>query len=132
MRTIIEMIANCKVILRDDALTVVNPLRTHILPVRAIHDVAVGDDGTLEVELDRDRVASVYAFGGSLTDHFKGSNKELARMISARLGSARVGSESKAGTPQVRWTRCPSADASLVLGIGLTAVGAIWIAFTGS
>ncbi|MCX4674044.1 hypothetical protein OG413_01700 [Streptomyces sp. NBC_01433] len=128
----IGRIVNCKVILRGGLLTVVNPLRSHILPVSAIHDVAVSDDGTLEVELDRDRVVSVYAFGGSLIDHFKGSSKETARTISAWLGSARVGSESKADTPQIRWTRCPSADASLALGVVLAAVGAIWMAFTGS
>lgn len=46
-------IANCKVILLEDALVVVNPLRSHILPNVAIRDVSVSDDGTLEVHLKK-------------------------------------------------------------------------------
>ncbi|MFE7333142.1 hypothetical protein ACFU8W_51935 [Streptomyces sp. NPDC057565] len=129
---IIGRIVNCKVILRDGVLTVVNPLRTHTLPAVAIRDVLVGDDGTLEVHLDKDRVVSVFAFGGSLVDHFKGSSKKTERKISRWLDSARLESESRAGTPQIRWTRCLSADASLILCVALSASGAIWMAFTGN
>ena len=125
-------VANCKMILCEDMLTVVNPMRSHSLPKAAIRDVSVGDDGTLEVHLDKDRTVSVFAFGGSLIDHFKGSSAEAQRRISAWLGSASAENESNALAPQVRWTRCPAADASLVLCVALSVAGAIWMAFTGN
>ncbi|MEU3283260.1 hypothetical protein [Streptomyces antibioticus] len=59
-------VAGCRVELRQDALMVINPLRTHIVPRVAIRSVSVGDDGTLEVQLAEDRKVAVFAFGGSL------------------------------------------------------------------
>ncbi|MFE4329386.1 hypothetical protein ACFRQM_07975 [Streptomyces sp. NPDC056831] len=125
-------IANCKVILLEDSLVVVNPLRSHILPKIAIRDVSVSDDGTLEVQLKKDRVVSVFVFGGSLMDRFKGSSEEAERKIGTWLHSARAVSEPKAAAPQVRWTRCRSADASLILCAAISGAGAIWMALSGS
>ncbi|WP_331762551.1 PH domain-containing protein (plasmid) [Streptomyces sp. NBC_01527] len=124
-------IANCKVILREDALMVVNPLRSHFLPKNAIRDVSVSDDGTLEVHLEEGRAVSVFAFGGSLADHFRGSSGEAERKISKWLHYARAVSESEAAAPQVRWTRCRSADVSLILGVAISGAGAIWMALSG-
>ncbi|WP_124280084.1 PH domain-containing protein [Streptomyces sp. ADI93-02] len=127
---IIGRVVSCKVILHRDTLIVVNPLRTHIIPAAVIHDVAVGDDGTLEVRLDNDRVVSVFAFGGSLIDRFINSSEETARKISGWLSSTEEGRGLQKIAPEVRWTLCPSADASLVLCIALSATGAAWMAFT--
>ncbi|MFF0425914.1 PH domain-containing protein [Streptomyces sp. NPDC004520] len=129
---IIGKVANCKVILGEDALTVVNPLRTHHLPKAAIRDVSVGDDGTLEVHLGGDRTVSAFAFGGSIVDRFKGSSEKARRRIDAWLLSPRTEIESQAADAQICWTRCPSADASLVLCLALSVVGGIWTAFTGN
>jgi hypothetical protein len=41
-------------------------------------------------------------------------------------------SEPKPAAPQVRWTRCRSADASLVLCAAISGAGAIWMALSGS
>ncbi|WP_405190382.1 hypothetical protein OG473_17050 [Streptomyces anulatus] len=128
----IGRVANCKVVLRRDVLVVVNPLRTHILPAATVHDVSVGDDGTLEVRFDQYRVVSVFAFGGSLVDHFKGSSAEAGRKVSTWLGTARTESGRGDVAPQVRWTRCLLADAALGLGVVVTAAGLMWMAFTGS
>ncbi|MFH9266033.1 hypothetical protein ACH4KN_17505 [Streptomyces sp. NPDC017546] len=128
----IGRVANCKIVLREDVLVVVNPLRTHILPVAAVHDVSVGDDGTLDVRLDHHRVVSVFAFGGSLIDHFKGSSGEAARKVNAWLGTARTESGRRDVAPRVRWTRCLLADAALGLGVVVTAAGFAWMAFSGS
>ncbi|MFF4148288.1 hypothetical protein ACFY0A_45285 [Streptomyces sp. NPDC001698] len=125
-------IANSKVILREDVLIVVNPLRSHILPKMAIHGVSVADDGTLEVRLSEDRSVAVFAFGGSLIDHFKGSSREAERKIGMWLDSAPAVSEPEAAAPQVRWTRCRSADASFVLCAVIAGAGAIWMALSGS
>ncbi|WP_149825847.1 hypothetical protein [Streptomyces tailanensis] len=128
---ILGRIANCKVILRDDALLVVNPLRTHIVPKALIRGALVGDDGSLEVELGEDRNISVFAFGGSLVDHFKGSSGEAARKISRWLDAPRATGEAQTAL-QVRWTRCKYADISLVLCAVISGVGAIWMALSGS
>lgn len=125
-------IANCKVILREDALLVVNPLRTHIVPKMAIRGVSVGDDGTLEVRLDEEREIAVFAFGGSLVDRIKDTSGEAERKINKWLHSAPMVSEPKPAAPQVRWTRCRSADASLVLCAAISGAGAIWMALSGS
>ncbi|WP_432058664.1 hypothetical protein [Streptomyces sp. bgisy022] len=125
-------IANCKVVLREDALVVVNPLRTHVVPIVMIRSVSVGDDGTLEVWLDEERAIAVFAFGGSLVDRFKGTSSEAERKISEWLRSAGTASETKGtAAPQVRWTRCRSADTSLVLCAAALGVGAIWMALSG-
>ncbi|MFI8323831.1 hypothetical protein [Streptomyces sp. NPDC085529] len=134
---IIGRVANCKVMVRDGAVIVVNPLRTHHLPVRMIRAVVVGDDGTLEVHLAGDRIVSVFAFGGSLLDRFKGSSEGARRRIDGWLTSCRLESElrvegSEAVDSQVRWTRCRSADASLALSLTLGAVGALWMVLSGS
>lgn len=128
---ILGRIANCKLVLRDDALLVVNPLRTHVVPRAMIHGVSVGDDGTLEVHLDRDRTISVYAFGGSLVDHFKGTSSEAERKIIGWLNSGHAVSDAK-GAPQARWTRCAPADLSLILCVAISVAGAIWMKITSS
>lgn len=128
---IIGRVANCKVILSGNVLTVVNPLRSHILPKEVISGASVGDDGTLEVQLHGGGTVSVFAYGGSLIDHYRGSSGQAERKISAWLSSAGTVAASKAVTPQARWTRCIGADASLALCVALAVAGAIWMAFTG-
>ncbi|MFJ1594476.1 PH domain-containing protein [Kitasatospora albolonga] len=127
-------IGNCKVILRDGVLTVVNPLRTHILPKSAIRGVSADDGGTLRFHLDHDREISAFAFGGSMIDHFVGSSAKAERKVETWLRSDPAGSEAaaEAVAPQARWTRCASADAALVLAVVVAAVGAVWMALTGS
>ncbi|MFF5280520.1 PH domain-containing protein [Streptomyces sp. NPDC013171] len=124
-------VANSKVILGEDVLTVVNPLRTHHLPKAAICDASVGDDGTLEVRLDGDRTVSVFAFGGSLVDRFAGSSEKAQRKIDTWLLVTSTGDQLHAADPQICWTRCPSADGALALSLALFVAGAIWMAFTG-
>jgi len=124
-------IANCKVVLRDDVLVVVNPLRTHVFPKAVIVGVSLTDDGTLQVRLDGDRSVPVFAFGGSLVDRFKGSSREAARRIGIWLRSDRPVSESAVSVLQIRWTRCRSADAALVLCAVVAGAGAIWMALSG-
>ncbi|MFE7480569.1 PH domain-containing protein [Streptomyces sp. NPDC057552] len=130
----IGRIGNCKVILRDDELAVVNPLRTYILPKSAVRGVSVNDGGTLRFHLDDDRKIYSFAFGGSLIDRFVGSSGKAERKAETWLRSDRA--ESAAGAeavaPQARWTRCASADAAIVLGVVVAAVGGIWMAFTSS
>ncbi|MFB7917371.1 PH domain-containing protein [Streptomyces sp. NPDC056061] len=128
---IIGRVVSCKVIVRDEVLLVVNPLRTHIVPRTAIRAVSVTDDGTLEVALDEDRTIPVFAFGGSLVDRFRGTSDRAGRSIDQwlRSGPAASGDEP---APQVRWTRCPSADLSLVLCVVTAGAGAIWMAIGAS
>ncbi|WNF28692.1 hypothetical protein RI138_18685 [Streptomyces sp. C11-1] len=128
---VVGRVANCKIVLRRDVLVVVNLLRTYTLPAAAIREVSVGGDGTLEVHLDKHRVVSAFAFGGSLIDHFKGSSSEAARKVNAWLDTALTQSERDDFTPQVRWTRCLLADAALGLCVALTGVGMVWMAITG-
>ncbi|MEU9858921.1 PH domain-containing protein [Streptomyces sp. NPDC047974] len=124
-------IASCKVILSDDTLTVVNPLRTHHVPKAAIREVSVGDEGTLEIHINTDRPIASFAFGGSLVDRFKGSSDKAQRNIHAWLLSDRMTSTAPTTAgPKIHWTRCPSADACLVLCLVLSVVGAIWVSFT--
>ncbi|MDT0489931.1 PH domain-containing protein [Streptomyces griseus] len=130
----IGRIGNCKVIIRDEVLTVVNPLRTHILPKSAIRGVSVDGGGTLRFHLDQDREISSFAFGGSLIDHFVGSSGKAERKVEMWLRADRAESAAaaEAVAPQARWTRCTSADAAIVLGVVVAAVGGIWMAFTSS
>ena len=125
-------IANCKVILREEGLIVVNPLRSHFLPAWAIHDAVVADGGTLEVRLSEGRAVSVFAFGGSLIDRFRGSSRRAELEIRAWLSSVRAVSDVKSRTaPQAYWTRCLSADVSIALSAAVSGAGVIWMAVTG-
>ncbi|MFE0173686.1 hypothetical protein ACFWZ2_15315 [Streptomyces sp. NPDC059002] len=124
-------VANCKVVLRNDVLLVINPLRTHIVPKMAIRGVSVSDDGTLEVQLDEDRIISVFAFGGSLVDRFKGTSGEAARKIGIWLRSGHEASGTKLA-PHGHWTRCGLADISLALCAATSGVGVIWMALSGN
>lgn len=125
----IGRIANCKVVLRADVLLVINPLRTHLLPKRAIHGVSTADDGTLTVYLGGDRNVSVYAFGGSLIDHFRKTSGKAEHRISVWLHAESANCSAKMA-PQIRWTRCTFADVSLVLCAVISGVGASWMAFS--
>ncbi|MEV5986905.1 hypothetical protein AB0L85_18080 [Streptomyces sp. NPDC052051] len=124
-------VANCKVVLCDDVLLVVNPLRTHIVPKMLIHGASVADDGTLEVDLDEGRNISAFAFGGSLIDRFKDTSGEARQKISSWLHSD--SEESGTGiTHQSQWTRCAPADLCLILCAVTAGAGAIWMALSGS
>ncbi|MFJ6463482.1 PH domain-containing protein [Streptomyces sp. NPDC091387] len=125
-------IANCKVVLHEDALVVVNPLRSHVLPKKEIRDVSLTDDGTLEVYLDEGLSISVFAFGGSLLDRFRGSSGEARQKINAWLHSASFADKSRGTIPQVLWTRCRSADASFLLCAAISGAGIIWMGFSGN
>ncbi|MFE0729339.1 PH domain-containing protein [Streptomyces antibioticus] len=124
-------VARCRVELRQDTLLVINPLRTHIVPRVAIRSVSVGDDGTLEVQLDEDQKISVFAFGGSLLDRVRDTSGEAERKITGWLHATRPVDEPEAPPPQVRWTRCRSADASLALSVVVSGAGALWMALSG-
>lgn len=124
-------VANCKVLLGDDYLTVVNPLRTHRLPKSAIREVSVGEDGNLKVLVGTGRTILPFAFGGSLVDRIKGSSEKARQNIHAWLVEDRLTSTAPTANTETRWTCCPSADACLALCLTLSAVGAIWMAFTG-
>ncbi|MFE9384659.1 hypothetical protein ACFYMO_15740 [Streptomyces sp. NPDC007025] len=126
---VIGRIANCKIVLRGDALLVINPLRTHILPKRAIHGVSTADDGTLMVHLGEGRNFSAYAFGGSLIDHFRRTSSKAERKISEWLRSSPAVSVDKA-TQRVCWTRCALADLSFALCTVTSGVSAIWMALS--
>lgn len=128
----IGRIAHCKLVLHEDTLLVVNPIRTYVVPKNAIHAASVADDGTLEIQLDVDRAIAVYAFGGSLIDHFKGTSRKAARTISVWLQSSGRDSWGEGAAPQTRWTRCASADGCLILSAVTAGVGAIWMALSGS
>jgi hypothetical protein len=131
LASILGRIANCKVVVHEDALLVVNPLRTHIVPKALIHEASVADDGTLEVRLGEDRTISVFSFGGSLVDRFRNTSGAAQRQINSWLRSGRAVGEDKPGLC-VRWTRCAPADLSLVL-CGVTAgAGAVWMALSGT
>ncbi|MFE6100439.1 PH domain-containing protein [Streptomyces laurentii] len=130
---ILGRIANCKVVLDEDALTVVGPLRTHRIPKATIRDVVVDENGTLDVHvLGREKGVAVFAFGGSLVDHYIGSSGKAQYRIKAWLGSDLKKTGAPTADPQISWTRCPSADASLILCLALIVVGVIWMAVTGS
>ncbi|MGW1204056.1 hypothetical protein [Streptomyces cyaneofuscatus] len=127
---LIGRIVNCKVVLRKDALTVINPLRTHTLPKSVIKSAAPGEDGGLEVTLSGGRTVPVFAYGGSFIDHFRGTSGAAAETINRWL---RTGSEpdgSSAGAA-VSWTRCRLADLSVLSGVLLAGGGALWMALTG-
>lgn len=128
--SILGRIANCKVILLNDALLVVNPLRTHSVPKTLIREAWVDNGGTLEVNLGEDQNVSVFAFGGSLIDHFKGSSREAARTINRWLNTPCAIGEAR-NAHQVRWTRSRYADISLVLCAVISGAGALWMALTG-
>ncbi|MFE4855948.1 hypothetical protein [Streptomyces sp. NPDC056670] len=123
-------IANCKAILRENVLVVVNPLRTHVLPRALIRGASLGEDGTLRVDLEVDRSISVFAFGGSFVDRFRNTSGEATRKIGGWLqsGSGAGGTDSAS---QVRWTRCRPADLSLVLCAVTAGAGATWMLLTG-
>jgi hypothetical protein len=118
-------------VLRDDVLLVVNPLRTHRIPKNLIRGASVGDDGTLEVNLDEDRSISAFAFGGSLIDRFKGSSGEASRRIGIWLRTDTVENSDEAGI-QMRWTHCVPADLAIVFSVATAGTGAIWMVLSAS
>ncbi|MFJ6086863.1 hypothetical protein ACIQI8_36300 [Streptomyces sp. NPDC092369] len=126
---ILGRIANCKVVLRETELLVVNPLRTHAVPVSRIRAGAVGDDGTLVVRLDGGQDIRVFAFGGSVVDRLRGTSGEAARKINDWLRTEHTvrRAEADAGDVAVRWTLMPVADAALVLCVAVAAGGAVWM-----
>ncbi|CAL9566277.1 hypothetical protein SUDANB51_04734 [Streptomyces sp. enrichment culture] len=127
--SVMGRIAGCKVILRDDALLVVNPLRTHIVPKVLIRGASVSDDGTLEVNLDEDRSIAAFAFGGSLVDRFRKTSSGAEQEINSWLRSGRAASDAEADL-RVRWTRCMPADLAFVLCGVVAGAGAIWMALS--
>ncbi|MEV8346461.1 hypothetical protein [Streptomyces niveus] len=128
---VIGKVAQCKVILRGDILVVVNPLRTYSVPALAIQDVMVGDDGTLKVRLHAGRTISVFAFGGSLIDHFSKTSDRAEREVSSWLNLHSNESVSGADSIlRINWTRSMGADLSLALCVVVSGAGAIWMAFS--
>ncbi|MDJ1137453.1 hypothetical protein [Streptomyces iconiensis] len=125
----IGRIANCKIVLRDEVLVVVNPLQIHVIPKSAIRDIFVDDGGTLGVGIGEEQEISVFAFAGSLIDHFRGTSDKAERRINRWLSSGGVASETEA-TPQVTWTRCLPADLSLAFCVAITGIGLIGMAIT--
>ncbi|MGJ5896967.1 PH domain-containing protein [Streptomyces niveiscabiei] len=128
--TVIGRISNSKVILSGDVLTVVNPLRSHVIPRSAIRGVEVDAGGTLVVRLDGEREVGVYAFGGSLVDRVRDTSGEAARRIDGWLRAGGGDGGVDAVGARVQWTRCPSADVSLALCVLTVGVGAGWMVFT--
>jgi hypothetical protein len=122
-------IANCKVLLRENELLLINPLRTHIVPKVLIRGASIGDDGTLSVDLGGNRTVSAFAFGGSLVDRFRGTSGEARQKINSWLLSSNAVSNGETHT-QIRWTRCAPADFSLILCVVTASVGAMWMALS--
>ncbi|MEU9169150.1 hypothetical protein AB0D34_15320 [Streptomyces sp. NPDC048420] len=128
---ILGRIANCKVVLRETELLVVNPLRTHVVPASRIRTGAVGDDGTLVVRLAGGRGIRVFGFGGSVVDRFRGTSGEAARKINDWLRTARAANHADTDAEAVRavrWTWIPLADGALLLCAVVAAAGAVWMA----
>ncbi|NJQ01558.1 hypothetical protein HCK00_13745 [Streptomyces sp. PLAI1-29] len=127
---LIGRIVNCKVVMRDGVLTVVNPLRTHTVAKAVIESAAAGDDGGLEVALSGGRSVAVFAYGGSFIDHFRGTSGAAAATINRWL---RTGPEPDGASVDVAvsWTRCRPADLSVLGGVLTAGGGALWMALTG-
>ncbi|MDJ1136865.1 hypothetical protein [Streptomyces iconiensis] len=123
-------LASCKVVLREQTLLVVNPVRTYVIPKSAIQDVSVGDDGTLEVWVSEEQEISVFAFGGSLVDRFKGTSRKAEQRIKCWLSPGLIAGGTEAA-PRVSWTRCAPADLSFALCVAIAGTGVIWMAITG-
>ncbi|MEU7022940.1 hypothetical protein ABZ990_20095 [Streptomyces sp. NPDC046203] len=118
-------VANCKVILEEDVLTVVGPLRTHRIPATAIRDVVHETGGSLEIDLGQEETLPVFAFGGSLVDYYVGSSRDAHYTVKAWWRSARAKSESPAEGVRAGWTWCRPADLSLAVAVigGLIGAG---------
>ncbi|MFD0317082.1 hypothetical protein [Streptomyces flavalbus] len=126
---VLGRIANCKVVLREDDVLVVNPLRSHTLPRSAITAAEVDDHGTLELRLDEDHTVGAFAFGGSLVDRVRGTSEQAARTVTAWLDAPH--SPPPTATPRAHWTRAPYADAALTACAVTAAVGAVWMGLSG-
>ncbi|MBQ1091717.1 PH domain-containing protein [Streptomyces sp. B93] len=127
---VLGRIATCKVVLREDSLVVVNPLRTHTLPRSAVAKADVDDHGTLELHLlDGDKPVPSFAFGGSLVDRVKGTSEQAARTITAWLNGP--GAAPHPAPPRTHWTRSPYGDTALALCAVTAAVGGVWMALGG-
>ncbi|MEU3251885.1 hypothetical protein [Streptomyces sp. NPDC006997] len=125
---VLGRIAHCKVVLREDAALVVNPLRSHTLPRSAISAAGVDDHGTLELRLDEDHTVGAFAFGGSLVDRVRGTSEQAARTVTAWLNAPH---STPPAPPRAHWTRAPYADAALAACAVTAAVGALWMALSG-
>ncbi|MBP0460475.1 hypothetical protein [Streptomyces montanisoli] len=129
---ILGRIASSKVELRANVIVVINPLRTHSIPVAAVHDAIVGDDGTLEVQFGDEEKVAVFAFGGSLIDRLRKTSDKAAREIRAWLRANQESCDERPVTPHVHWTRCRFPDMSLIFCVVTAGVGAIAMALTSS
>lgn len=123
---ILARIANPKIVLGSHALWVVNPLRTYFIPREAIEDVSVDEGGTLEIHLAKGENVSVFAYSGSLVDHFFGTSDEASRRVKCWMDSKH---RSGCDAISVRrcWTRCNPADIAAVLCIAISAIGGAWM-----
>lgn len=118
---IIRRIMGSRIDLAESEIRVVNPLVTHVIPLRSLRSV-VGGGGLTVTTMDGGEITST-AFGGSVVDHFVGTAERAAERISARMQRA----PRKGGfAPAVkRYTTAWIADAC-VLGAVACAVLAVF------
>ncbi|WP_410537920.1 hypothetical protein [Streptomyces sp. KL2] len=81
----IRRIAESRIVLGRETLTVVNPLRTYEVSYTAVSRVGSDGGGTLTVETVDGEVVQSTGFGGSLVDHFVGTTGRAVERIRLRL-----------------------------------------------
>jgi hypothetical protein len=128
---VIGRIANCKVELRPDEISVVNPLRTYSLPMSSVRGACVDEGGTLVVQFGAESEAGAYAFGGSLVDRLMRTSDSAAVEIRGWVRAHAAADGAGSATPEVRWTRARFADLSLGVCVVGAGVGAVLTLLTG-
>jgi hypothetical protein len=111
-------IYSAKLVVTPNSLSVVNPIRTYVIPRHLVAWSLVGSDGGLRVATRDGTEIPVFAFGGSIADKLAGTSKrvekELAEWLQGSTGEQFVGLDSETVS---RITACKVGDAMMILAV---------------
>ncbi|MGW4722390.1 hypothetical protein [Streptomyces sp. NPDC004291] len=123
---LIRRVLCSRIVLGADALRVVNPLMTYVIPYRLVSEVGTSKDGTLTVRTTEGGEVYATAFGGSLLDHFVGSADRAVvrvREVVRQRRNQRGAEEEARKFVTVSWI----ADLCLLIAVGLAVATAIGV-----
>ncbi|WP_189829484.1 hypothetical protein [Streptomyces zaomyceticus] len=115
---VVRRFMGSRIYLVDPDVLIVNPLVTHVVPLRALRSVE-SDGGLTLVTVDGGEIGSI-AFGGSLVDSFVGTADRAADRIRARMRRP----SRQGGAPSVvrRYTTAWIADACALGAVACAAM----------
>lgn len=117
---VIRRFSSCRIVVWQDGLSIVNPIRTHDVLYESVSSVRGNGSSGMTIRLAGGIEIHPVAFSGSFIDHFVRSVEKNAKQVNSLMPYKEKAKPVGFG---LRWTWCTSADVATAIAASSLLVG---------